>query len=273
MLPDGTTTPPAAAPRPTSGAGTVDVVIPVYNEEKILAQSIDTLVGFLREHVRLPCRVLIVDNASIDRTEEEGRRLSGNYAEVAYLRLPRKGRGGALMCAWSASTADFLTYMDVDLSTNLAALPKMIDLLASGYPLVIGSRLRSGAQTKRSLKREFLSRGYNLLVRLIFRTRFTDAQCGFKGLRREAALRLLPHVSDNRWFFDTELLVLAERSGHPIGEVAVQWIEDLDSRVALLTTIVGDILGLLRLRRELDRKLALIGPFGGSAGGTAGRPA
>ncbi len=241
-----------------SGPLAIDVIIPVYNEEKILPTSIGTLVAFLREHMRIPWRVLITDNASIDRTEEVARRLAAEFPEVEYRRLPQKGRGGALKTVWLESPADYVTYMDVDLSTNLAAFPQMIERLASGSPMVIGSRLRRGADTTRSAKREILSRGYNVIVKMFFGTRFTDAQCGFKGMRREACQLLVPHVKDRKWFFDTELLVLAEKSGHSIEEVAVSWIEDLDTRVELLKTIRDDLAALARLRGEIGHTLALI---------------
>jgi glycosyltransferase involved in cell wall biosynthesis len=236
----------------------VDVVIPVYNEEKILPQSIKTLVGFLRENVDVPFRVLITDNASIDRTEEVARGLTREYPEVDYVRIPRKGRGGALKQVWLASPADYVTYMDVDLSTHLRAFNEMLHLLRNGDDVVIGSRLRPEANTTRSLKREILSRGYNVLVRLFFRTRFTDAQCGFKGMRREACQLLVPHIEDIKWFFDTELLVIAEKSGHHIGEVAVEWIEDLDTRVKLLQTIYDDVVALFRLSGTLSQVLRSI---------------
>ena len=174
------------------------------------------------------------------------------------MRIPRKGRGGALKQVWLESPAEFVTYMDVDLSTNLNAFPHMLASLRNGSDVVIGSRLMTGADTTRSLKREILSRGYNVLVRLFFGTRFTDAQCGFKGVRREAARRLVPHVEDHRWFFDTELLVLAEKSGHSIGEVPVDWIEDLDTRVQLLRTIWDDLVALFRLRATLPGVLRRI---------------
>ena len=236
----------------------VDVIIPVYNEERILPQSIGTLVAFLRDHVTLRYRILITDNASIDRTEEVSRGLVEEYPEVEYRRLPRKGRGGALKTVWLDSPAEFVTYMDVDLSTNLVAFPQMLSMLDSGTDVVIGSRLSPDAATTRSFKREVLSRGYNLLVRLFFGTRFTDAQCGFKGARREAVRRLVPHVEDRKWFFDTELLVLAEKSGHRIGEVPVDWIEDLDTRVQLLRTIWDDLVALVRLRRTLGGVLKAV---------------
>jgi glycosyltransferase involved in cell wall biosynthesis len=236
----------------------VDVIIPVYNEEKILPRSIGTLVAFCRDHVPLRYRILITDNASVDGTEAVARRLAEEYPEVEYRRLPRKGRGGALKTVWLESPAEYVTYMDVDLSTNLVAFPQMLRLLADGTDVVIGSRLSRDAATTRSLKREVLSRGYNLLVKLFFGTGFPDAQCGFKGARRDAVRRLVPHVEDRKWFFDTELLVLAEKSGHRIGEVPVDWIEDLDPRVQLLRTIRDDLVALFRLRRTLGRVLRAV---------------
>ena len=253
--PDRNLSSPAAPDRSTLR---IDVVIPVYNEEEILPQSIASLTGFLREHADYPYRVLITDNASIDRTEQVSRELVERYPEVEYVRIPRKGRGGALKQVWLESPADFVAYMDVDLSTNLDAFPQMMMQLRNGSDVVIGSRLMKGADTTRSLKREILSRGYNLLVRLFFGTRFTDAQCGFKGVRREAVHRLVPHVEDHKWFFDTELLVLAEKSGHRIGEVPVDWIEDLDTRVRLVQTIWDDVVALFRLRGSLSRVLRRI---------------
>lgn len=247
-----------SSPEATRPDPLVDVIVPVYNEEEILPQSIEALTAFLRENVDYPYRILITDNASIDDTERIGRDLASRYPEVEYCRLPQKGRGGALKQVWLASPAEFVTYMDVDLSTNLRAFPEMMRRLQNGSDVVIGSRLMKGADTTRSLKREILSRGYNLLVRMFFGTRFSDAQCGFKGVRRDVVRRLVPHVEDRKWFFDTELLILAEKSGHAIGEVPVDWIEDLDTRVRLLRTIYDDLVGLFRLRGNLSGVLRRI---------------
>jgi hypothetical protein len=184
--------------------------------------------------------------------------LCEKYPEVEYIRIPRKGRGGALKQVWLDSPAEYMTYMDVDLSTHLRAFTQMLHLLKNGSDVVIGSRLRPDANTTRSLKREVLSRGYNFLIRLFFRTRFTDAQCGFKGIRRETVQLLVPHIEDIKWFFDTELLVLAEKSGHHIGEVAVEWIEDLDTRVKLIQTVYDDMVALFRLSGSLSTVLKRI---------------
>ena len=122
--------------------------------------------------------------------------------------------------------------MDVDLSTDLAALLPLVAPLLSGHSdLAIGSRLARGARVVRGAKREFISRCYNLILRASLAARFTDAQCGFKAIRADVAARLLPLVQDTGWFFDTELLVLAQRAGLRIHEVPVDWVDDPDSRV------------------------------------------
>jgi hypothetical protein len=144
--------------------------------------------------------------------------------------------------------------MDVDLSTNLTSfLPLVAPILSGHSELAIGTRLRHGAHIRRRLKREVLSRGYNALIHAGFRAGFSDAQCGFKAVRVDVARRLVPLVADDGWFFDTELLLLAERNGMRIHEVPVDWIEDLDSRVELGPTIAADLHGLWRLRRSFWR--------------------
>ncbi|TKJ31608.1 MAG: glycosyl transferase [Chloroflexi bacterium B3_Chlor] len=228
---------------------TVDVVIPVYNEERTLEGSVTSLRRFLHERFPDRWRIVIADNASVDRTLEVARELSSSYPEVSYIHLDQKGRGRALRRAWLQSDADIVSYMDVDLSTDLDAFPALIDGLANaGYHIAIGSRLKKGAQVQRQLKREIISRCYNLLIRLMFRNKFSDAQCGFKALTRHAVHDLVPVVEDQGWFFDTELLLRAERKGYRIHEVAVSWIDDPDSRVNIFETAWGDLKGLIRVR-------------------------
>jgi glycosyltransferase involved in cell wall biosynthesis len=227
---------------------TVDIVIPVYNEEKDLASSVGTLVQFLRTVDSFRASVVIADNASTDGTLAVARALEAEYPEVKALHIPRKGRGGALKEAWTASHADVVSYMDVDLSTNLRFFPLLIHGISLGYDVAIGSRLLQASQTRRSLKREVLSRTYNGLVKVMFLNRFSDAQCGFKALPRSVALKLLPLVENSSWFFDTELLLQAERNGYKIFEVPVEWVEDLDTRVKIVPTIMEDVGGLIRVR-------------------------
>ena len=198
----------------------VDIVIPVYNEERDLELSVRTLHAHLAAHVAHTARITIVDNASTDRTPHIATRLALELRGVRFLRLEEKGRGRALRAAWLDSDADIVAYMDVDLSTDLDALyPLLEPIIAGRADIAIGSRLTTGARVTRGLKRECISRGYNLLLRIVLHARYRDAQCGFKAVRAGVARELLPMIRDQGWFFDTELLTLAERSGLRILEV------------------------------------------------------
>lgn len=229
----------------------VDVVIPVYNEQRVLEQSIATLHAFLTAHLPYRWRILIADNASTDATLDVARTLTTTRDHVEVLHLDQKGRGRALRTAWLESRADVLSYMDVDLSTDLAAFPAMIRAVAEeGYDLATGRRLGRGAKvTDRKLQREITSRVYNALIKLAFRTRFTDAQCGFKAIARNAADALLPLVRNNEWFFDSELLIIAEKRGYRTKQIPVRWVDDPDSRVKVVSTALEDLHGLWRLKR------------------------
>jgi glycosyltransferase involved in cell wall biosynthesis len=227
----------------------VDVVIPVYNEEHALAESVATLRRFLSEGFHHQWRILIADNASTDSTLAIAQELAEKHRDVASLHIPEKGRGRALKASWLGSAADIVSYMDVDLSTELEAFPPLIEAIASeGYHVVTGSRLSPDSETTRSLKREVISRGYNLMIKALFFTRFYDAQCGFKALSRQAVRELVPLIENNEWFFDTELLILAEKAGYPVKEIPVRWLEDPDTRVNIRKTVWEDIRGLARLR-------------------------
>jgi glycosyltransferase involved in cell wall biosynthesis len=227
----------------------VDVVVPVHNEEATLRSNVELLLAYLREEYPFRFAVVIADNASVDGTARIADDLAVEHGEVSALHLDRKGRGLALRTAWSASGANVVSYMDVDLSTNLESfLPLVAPLLSGHSEIAIGTRLAPAAHVRRRLRREVLSRGYNTLIRTGFRARFSDAQCGFKALRADVARRLVPLVVDDGWFFDTELLLLAERNGMRIHEVPVDWIEDLDSRVDIASTVLGDLAGLWRTR-------------------------
>lgn len=229
----------------------VEVVIPVYNEERVLEGSVETLTAFLQDNLPHPWRIVIADNASTDATLEVARRLSAQSTEVSYIHLDLKGRGRALRAAWLLSSADVLTYMDVDLSTDLSAFPPLVAAIAKeGYDMAVGTRLGRGAHTTRSWRRESTSRVYNLIIKAMFHNKFSDAQCGFKAISRSAAQTLAPLVEDNAWFFDTELLLLAERRGYRIKEIPVTWVEDPDTRVKVIQTALDDLRGLWRLRRR-----------------------
>ncbi|MSQ15933.1 MAG: glycosyltransferase family 2 protein [Dehalococcoidia bacterium] len=226
----------------------LDIVIPVYNEEHVLAGSIATLEAFLTEHMRgYEWTITVADNASRDGTLAVARELSHERPKVGYIHLDQKGRGRALRAAWSRSSADLLAYMDVDLSSGLESFPDLIRSVAGGYDIAIGSRLHPESDIVRSLKREVLSRGYNIILKSAFSAPISDAQCGFKAITRACARSLIPLVQNQEWFFDTELLMLAAQKGYRIKEVPVRWVEDPDTRVNIPRTMIEDLRGVLRL--------------------------
>ncbi|MDQ2816139.1 MAG: glycosyltransferase [Actinomycetota bacterium] len=242
----------------------VDVVVPVRNEERDLAPGIRRLVSYLRRSFPFTARVTIADNGSTDGTWAIANGLACELAEVRAIRIDLPGRGRALRAIWSESDADVLAYMDVDLSTDLNALLPLVAPLLSGHSdLAIGTRLARSSRVIRGPKRELISRSYNMLLRTCMGARFSDAQCGFKAIRREPARVLLPLTQDTGWFFDTELLVLAERAGLRIHEIPVDWVDDLDSRVDILATAWGDLRGMARLGVGFARGTIAVPQLGG----------
>src|SRR6202522_2190596 len=258
----------------------VDIVVPVKNEEHDLERSVTRLVEHLRCAFPFTARVTIADNGSTDGTWPVACALEARYPQVRAVHLDIPGRGRALHQIWSSSDAEVLAYMDVDLSTDLNALLPLVAPLLSGHSdVAIGSRLARGSRVIRGHKRELISRCYNMLLHACMGVRFSDAQCGFKAIRREQARALLPLTQDTGWFFDTELLVLAERAGLRIHEIPVDWIDDLDSRVDVVATALADLRGMVRLGSGFARGTitvpqlrgaALAGPSGGARRGASG---
>ena len=229
----------------------VDVVIPVYNEVTVLAESVSRTLALFAANPQYAWRLVIADNGSNDGTSELARQLeAASPGQLKALILTIKGRGLALKEAWTTSDAAVVSYMDVDLSTDLEHLPQLIGMVASGScDVAIGSRLARGSKTDRQLKREITSRGYVALIRATFpRLKITDAQCGFKALNRKAVELIVPKIENRMWFFDTELLILAHQAGLKIRELPVRWVEDRDTKVKIVSTAMEDIRGLLRMR-------------------------
>jgi glycosyltransferase involved in cell wall biosynthesis len=227
----------------------VDVVIPVLNEEKVLERSVRALHHFLSEQIHQEWRIVVADNGSTDQTFEIAQRLASVLSGVRADHIPEAGRGRALSRTWLASEADVVAYMDVDLSTGLEAFPRLLTPILEGRTdVAAGSRLSRGAETTRSLKREVLSRGFVFLINLLFRAHLEDTQCGFKAVSKECARRLLPFVEDKGWFWDTELLLLAAKGDWRTVFVPVRWVEDTDSRVKVASTVWRDLKGLGRMR-------------------------
>jgi glycosyltransferase involved in cell wall biosynthesis len=233
---------------PTRAAPSVDVVLPVFNEQASLERSVRRLHRYLGAELPFSWRIVIADNASTDATPAIAQALAHELPGVELLRIDRRGRGRALREAWSRSDARVVCYMDIDLSTDLRGLLPLLAPLLSGHSdLAIGTRLARSARVVRGPKRELISRAYNRLLRTVLRARFSDAQCGFKAVTATAARRLLDDVRDDGWFFDTELLVLAQRRGLRIHEVPVDWVDDPDSRVDIVRTAIDDLRGVARL--------------------------
>ena len=235
----------------------LDIVIPVYNEAHVLAGTVERLRSYLQETAfPYSWRIVIADNGSTDETLAVAQELAARFDQVAALHLPQKGRGRALRRAWLDSDADAMSYLDVDLSTDPAALlPLARAVLEEGYDVASGSRMMRGSQITRSLRREITSRGFILLIKLLFLSKLSDTQCGFKAISHQAAHELVPRIENEEWFFDTELLLLAEKGRYRIKEVPVRWLEDPDSRVEIGRTVVEDLRGLLRMRlRRIPRR-------------------
>lgn len=240
---------------------TIDIALPVLNEERGLQRSVETVSDWLSQHCPYRWTVSVVDNGSVDRSWELAVAVAGALPNVRALRLHQRGRGRALKAAWATSGADVLAYMDIDLSTELRALGPLLETVAEGRAdVAIGSRLSRQAQVTRSLQREIISHLYNHIARAALGYRVRDAQCGFKAVSAEVARCIVPLVVDDSWFFDTELLVLAWRQGLRIQELPVRWVEDDDSRVRILTTAIDDLRGIWRLRR-FGRRAPTDSPF------------
>jgi len=229
---------------------TLDIVLPVYNESKILKKSVKKLYNFLTNKISINWRLVIAENGSSDSTLEIAKSLSNEYSNITVKSYPKPGRGGVIKDCWSTSNADLVCYMDIDLSTDLEALITSLEYLNSNdFDVVIGSRLLDASKVYgRSLKRDLLSRSYSMIFRVILGTKFKDAQCGFKLAKKDSIQGILSNVKDNGWFFDTELLYKSQKAGLMIKEIPVIWTDDRDSKVKILSTIIKDILGLLRIR-------------------------
>lgn len=232
---------------------TLEITVPAYNEEKELAKNITTLYAFCEKNLSdYDWHITIADNASFDNTPIIAATLEKKYPRLSHFRLEEKGRGRAVKRVWSRSTSDYCIYMDLDLSSDLAHLQNMLKVLQNGYDIAIGSRLAKGAQVEgRTLLREITSRALNIVfIRLAFGTHFSDAQCGFKAVTRQVVEELIPIIRDNDWFFDGELLIVAEKSGYKIYEEPIHWIDNPGSTVRLLSTIWGDIKAMCRLLQK-----------------------
>lgn len=229
----------------------LEIILPVLNEEGIVAVSVSVIHNFLKDHfLDYNWTITIADNGSTDKTPAISEALSNKYDRVSHVQIAERGRGRALKQCWTNSNSDIMAYMDIDLSTQLDDLRPLLDSISqNNYDIAIGSRLINGSIVEgRSLKRELISRTYNKIIQLTFSASFNDAQCGFKAISRSAADQLIPLIKDNGWFFDTELLIIADKSNYRIKEIPVRWSDDPDTRVKVISTALYDLYGLARLK-------------------------
>jgi glycosyltransferase involved in cell wall biosynthesis len=232
----------------------IDFVIPIYNEEKVLENSICKLRKYLVDNVKNNWLIVIVENGSSDKSLEIAKNLSKKYSKIDCIHTDRKGRGYALKYALENSKADICLYMDVDLSTGLSAIQEAVLSMKKGYNLVIGSRYLDDSKAKRSIKRLILSKGYNLLVWFLFRTKIRDLQCGFKAVNQKIIKNILPKIKSNEWFFDTELIILSERGKYKIKEIPISWKENNNSKVKIIKTIKKYIFNSIKLKRRIKNE-------------------
>jgi glycosyltransferase involved in cell wall biosynthesis len=232
----------------------IDIILPVHNEEARLQDNIFILYHYLEQKIDSQWKIVIADNGSCDNTPQVAKELALKYERIQYFPVSQKGRGAALREAFLMSHADVVCYMDIDLSTNLKSLPLCLEGITQGYDIAVGSRLMSGSRIKRRMNREIISRIYNGLIKCLFFNSFSDAQCGFKAMKSDVARALVPLVKNNNWFFDTELMLLAECHKCRIIEIPVEWIEDIKTKVHIPLTIFEDLHGLLRMRITLHQK-------------------
>lgn len=232
----------------------IDVVVPVYNEQEILERNILKLYSFLKSNISDSWQITIADNASTDNTKNIAENLA-KQKNVRVVHLDQKGRGRALKKAWNSSDADILCYMDADLATGLEALPQLLNSIKKGAVVATGNRFHKNSVVKRGIKRQVLSKGYNIIAKLIVGTKIPDLQCGFKAIRKNAKETLLPNIQDNIWFFDSELLILAEKMGYPVAQVPVTWKDSKrTSKVHIVNTVTNYIKNLLKLRKRLKQQ-------------------
>lgn len=251
----------------------VRIVLPAYDESRTLARSVHRLVDFCQRRISgYRWSLLIAENGSRDGTAELADALAAADPHIDVLHRAAAGRGGALRSAAALGGADYVLYSDVDLSAELEAIPHLLAALDGGADLAVGSRLHPRARVQRGARREVLSRGYNLLLRAALGVGFGDAQCGLKAWHRVRLQPLIDRIRDDNWFFDTELLVLAEMAGHPIVEVPVDWVEDTDSRVRIAPTVAEKLRGVIRLRRTARHTAAALRKARDRLAAVASRP-
>ena len=241
----------------STGTVTVSVVLPAYNEANKLEPAVTKISQVLKEN-GYSFEIIIAEDGSTDGTAEQAEELTQKISYVKHIhRNKRLGRGTALNNAFKQSSGEVFVYMDLDLATDLKYLKPLIDAITvEGYYFSTGSRMLPESKVQRSLRRSISSKTYNFLVRHMLGSKLKDHQCGFKGFKKEPTLALLDEVEATHWFWDTEMMVRANRKGYKIKEIAVEWNGGQDTKVSLFKdswNMFKQIMGLwwkIKVKRE-----------------------
>ena len=206
---------------------------------------------YLTENIKEDWKIIIANNASTDNTKYIANDLTRKLHNIKAVHLQFKGKGNAIKYVWSNYKADVYAFCDVDLSTDISCLKDLFYSILEGNDLIAGSRYLRTSKSMRTFNRLFLSKNYIYLVKLLFKTKFDDFQCGFKAVNKRIAEEILPKVKNKEWFFDTELVILAEQSKrYKIKQIPVKWYENKDTKVKIFKTAYDFISNLIKLRLE-----------------------
>lgn len=231
------------------------IVIPAFNEESVLKQSVLKIFDFCESNLPDAYQIIIADNKSTDQTAKIGRALAQRLRPVDYLYVGLKGKGAAIRSGFSKYSADIYCFMDADLATDLSALPLLIKGINQGWDVVIGSRFAKESKVRRSLPRKIFSWGYHAIAKIFLNLKIKDLPCGFKGINQKVKENVLPQVRNNEWFFDSELVVLAEKQGYKIKEIPISWSDPRKgrdkSRVRTLPLAINYLKEIIALRKRL----------------------
>ena len=213
----------------------VSVVLPAYNEADVLEIAVTQISTALKE-IGYSYEIIIAEDGSTDGTDKKAAMLAEIVPFVRHIhREKRLGRGTALNNAFRQSNGEVLVYMDLDLATDLKYLKPLVEAIRiEGYDFSTGSRMLPESKAERTLRRSISSKTYNFLVRHMLGSKLRDHQCGFKAFKREPLIKLLDEVEATHWFWDTEIIVRAQRHGYRIKEVPVEWKSGQDTKVHLL---------------------------------------
>jgi len=237
----------------------LNITLPCYNEERILKSNILRVFNFLKENVASDdWQIIIANNQSTDKTGQIGEELEKKFESIKHLEIFQKGKGVAIRESWQRFPADIYIFMDTDLATDLEALPRLIRAVKEEkFNVAIGSRFHPQSKVKRKLVRKIISFSYNLLRKILIGSKITDAPCGFKAVDKKIIQNILPQVKDEQWFFDSELVILAEKGGYKIKEIPIKW-EDIrekedKSKVNTISLSLDYFKKLIKLKKRLKK--------------------